>query len=113
LLRALSPKLAANGWGRVIIVSSPSATEPPAKKAAYAMGKAAQEALLFSLADEFKGTDLTANVIQVSSIDVEGTGNPGQSVRGKGTSPEEIAAAMLYLCSDEARKVNGTHLPLI
>jgi len=112
LLRAFSPKMVANGWGRVIVVSSSSATNPPAKRAAYGMGKAAQEALLFSLADEFKGTDLTANVIQVSSIDVEGTGNPGQSVRGKGTSPDEIAAAMLYLCSDEARKVNGARIPL-
>jgi hypothetical protein len=71
------------------------------------MGKAAQEALLLSLAEEFKGTNLTANVIQVNSIDLEGAGNPGQSVRGKGTSPEEIAAAMLYLCSDDARKLNG------
>jgi NAD(P)-dependent dehydrogenase (short-subunit alcohol dehydrogenase family) len=112
LLRSFSPKLVANGWGRVITVSTQYIANPPAKRAAYAMGKAAQEALLFSLADEFKGTDLTANVIQVSSIDVERTGNPGQSDRGKGVSPEEIAVAMLYLCSDEARKVNGAHLPL-
>jgi NAD(P)-dependent dehydrogenase (short-subunit alcohol dehydrogenase family) len=112
LLRAFSPRLAANGWGRVIVVSSASATNPPAKRAAYGMAKAAQEALMLSLANEFKGTDLTANVIQVDSIDVEGAGNPGQSVRGKGTSPEEIAAAMVYLCSDEARKLNGARIPL-
>ena len=43
-----------------------------------------------TLADEFAGTDVTANVIQVKPIDVKGTGNPGQSVRGKGTSPQEI-----------------------
>jgi NAD(P)-dependent dehydrogenase (short-subunit alcohol dehydrogenase family) len=112
LLRAFVPKLAANGWGRVIAVSSNSANNPPAKRAAYGMGKAAQEALLLSLANEFKGTGMTANVIQVHSIDREGAGNPGQSVRGKGTSPEEIAAAMLYLCSDEARKLNGARIPL-
>lgn len=112
VLRAFSPKLAANGWGRVIAVSSPSATNPPAKSGAYAMGKAAQETLILALADEFKGTDVTANVIQVSYIDVMDTGNPGQSVRVKGTSPDEIISAMLYLCSDEARKVNGIRLPL-
>lgn len=112
LLRAFVPMLVANGWGRVIAVSSNSANNPPAKRAAYGMGKAAQEALLLSLANEFKGTDLTANVIQVHSIDREGTGNPGRSVRGKGTSPEEIAAAMLYLCSDEARRLNGARIPL-
>jgi NAD(P)-dependent dehydrogenase (short-subunit alcohol dehydrogenase family) len=104
LLQAFSPKLAANGWGRVIAVTSPFATNPSAKMGAYAVGKAAQETLLMTLADEFKGTDITANVIQVKSIDVKGT--------GKGTSPEEIISAMLYLCSEKARKVNGTRLPL-
>ena len=65
LLKAFSPKLAANGWGRVIAVTSPFATNPSAKMGAYAVGKAAQETLLMTLADEFKGTDITANVIQV------------------------------------------------
>jgi NAD(P)-dependent dehydrogenase (short-subunit alcohol dehydrogenase family) len=103
LLRAFSPKLVANGWGRVIVVSSDSANNPPAKRAAYGMAKAAQEALLLSLANEFQGTDLTANVIQVHGIDVDGS--------GEGTSPEEIAAAMLFLCSQEARKLNGARIP--
>jgi NAD(P)-dependent dehydrogenase (short-subunit alcohol dehydrogenase family) len=104
LLRAFSPKLVDNGWGRVIVVSSDSASNPPAKRAAYGMAKAAQEALLLSLANEFQGTDLTANVIQVHAIDVDGSGN--------GTSPEEIVATMLFLCSDEARKLNGARIPL-
>jgi NAD(P)-dependent dehydrogenase (short-subunit alcohol dehydrogenase family) len=112
LLRAYSPKLAANGWGRVIAVTSPLATNPSAKMGPYAVGKAAQETLIMTLAGEFKGTDITANVIQVKSIDVKGTGNPGQSVRGKGTSPQEIISAMLYLCSEEAGKVNGARIPL-
>lgn len=104
LLRAFSPKLAANGWGRVIAVTSPFATRPSAKMGAYAVGKAAQETLILTLADEFAGTDLTANVLQVKSIDMKDS--------GKGTSPDEIIAAMLYLCSDEAGKVNGARLPL-
>ena len=74
LLRAFSPKLAANGWGRVIAVTSPLATNPSAKMGPYAVGKAAQETLLMTLADEFAGTDVTANVIQVKAIDVKGRG---------------------------------------
>lgn len=104
LLRAFSPKLVANGWGRVIAVSSDSATHPPAERAAYGMAKAAQEALLLSLAAEYKGTGMTANIIQVHAIDGEDAGN--------GTSPEEITAAMLYLCSDQARVLNGARIPL-
>ena len=104
LLQIFSPKLIANGWGRVIAVTSPLATNPSAKMGAYAVGKAAQETLLMTQADEFAGTDVTANVIQVKAIDVKGT--------GKGTSPEEIVSAMLYLFSDDAGKVNGARIPL-
>jgi len=104
LLRAFSSKLAANGWGRVIAVSSPSAVDTPSESGAYAVGKAAEETLLFTLADQFEGTDVTANVIQVSYIDVKNS--------GKGTSPQEIISAIMYLCSDEAGKISGTRLPL-
>ncbi len=104
LLQAFVPALIANRWGRVLAVSSPSASHPPARSSQYAAGKAAQEALLMSLAQELKGTGVTSNVILVKSIDVEG--------RGTGTTPAEIVASMLYLCSDEACKVNGARLPL-
>ena len=104
LLRAFSPGLSKNGWGRVIAVTSPLAENPTGKMGPYALGKAAQETLILTLADEFKNTDLTANVIQVEAIDVKGTGD--------GTLPEEIVAAMLYLCSDEAGRVNGARLPI-
>lgn len=104
LLRAFSPGLSKNDWGRVIAVTSPLAENPTGKMGPYALGKAAQETLILTLADEFKDTNRTANVIQVKAIDVKGT--------GKGTSPSEIVAAMLYLCSDEASRVNGARLPL-
>jgi NAD(P)-dependent dehydrogenase (short-subunit alcohol dehydrogenase family) len=104
MVQAFLPALQENGWGRVLAVSSPFATEPSAKMGPYAVGKAAQETLLLTLADEFRGSDMTANVLQVRAIDVKGT--------GKGTSPGEIVAAMLYLCSDEAAKVNGARIPL-
>lgn len=104
LLQALVPKLVANQWGRVLAVSSPSASHPPARSGPYAAAKAAQEALLISLAQELKGTGVTSNIILVKSIDAEG--------KGTGTTPAEIVASMLYLCSDEAGKVNGARIPL-
>lgn len=104
LVRAFLPAMRANAWGRVIAVSSPIAIGPSAKMGPYAVGKAAQETLLLTLADEFKGTHLTANIIQVKSIDATG--------EGKGTSPEEIVSAMVYLCSEEAGKINGARIPM-
>ena len=98
--QAFVPHLLANGWGRIIVVSSPLARHPAGKGAAYAMGKAAQEALVLSLAQELRESGVTANILLVKSI--------GE----KGTKPEELAASMLYLCSDEAGKLNGARIPL-
>jgi NAD(P)-dependent dehydrogenase (short-subunit alcohol dehydrogenase family) len=104
LAQAFTPGMTTNGWGRIIIVSSPVATNPAAKLGAYAIGKAAQEALLLTLAQEGKDSGVTANIIQVRSIDANSA--------GKGTSPQEITAAILYLCSDMAARINGTKIPL-
>ncbi len=104
LFRALGPRLAANKWGRVMIVSASTVPNPPGKAAAYTAAKAAQENLVLNLAAELKESNVTANIIQVKAIDVKG--------EGKGTTPNEIVASMLYLCSEEAGKVNGARLPL-
>jgi NAD(P)-dependent dehydrogenase (short-subunit alcohol dehydrogenase family) len=104
MVQAFTPGMLENGWGRVIIVSSPVASQPPAKMGAYAIAKAAEETLLLTLAQEFKDSGVTANLIQVRSIDASGT--------GKGTTPDEISAAMLYLCSDASNKINGARIPI-
>jgi NAD(P)-dependent dehydrogenase (short-subunit alcohol dehydrogenase family) len=104
LFQAFGPHLAANGWGRVVIVSMPLSVHPAPKMGAYAAGKAAQEALVQTLAEELKGSGVTANIIHVKAIDVKGD--------GKGTTPAEIVASMLYLFSDEAAKITGAKTPL-
>ena len=111
--QAFVAPLKANGWGRIIVVSSPSAANPPAKGAPYSIGKAAQEALILTLAEELKGTGVTANVLRVRAIDAQHERDRDRSPRTAAwTTPEEIAAAILYLCSDEARMVNGARIPL-
>lgn len=102
LVQAFLPGMIRQGWGRVIAVSSPAANHPGAGLGAYVVGKAAQEALLLTLAEEVKGSGVTSNLIQVNSI----------SSSGKGTSPDEIVSAMLYLCSESAGKLNGVRIPL-
>jgi NAD(P)-dependent dehydrogenase (short-subunit alcohol dehydrogenase family) len=104
LFQAFGPRLATNGWGRVLIVSMPLTIHPAPKMSAYAAGKAAQEALVQTLAEELKGNGVTANIIHVKSIDVKG--------EGKGTTPAEIVASMLYLFSEEASKISGAKIPL-
>jgi len=104
LLQSFVPHIAASKWGRVMIVSMPVTVKPSAKMALYAAAKSAQESLVLTLAEEYKDSGLTANVIHVKSIDTKG--------QGKGTSPAEIVSSMTYLFSDEAGKVNGARIPL-
>jgi NAD(P)-dependent dehydrogenase (short-subunit alcohol dehydrogenase family) len=106
LFQAFTPQLVENGWGRVMIVSASTVPNPPGKTGIYTAAKAAQENLVLTLAAELKENGVTANIIQVRAIDVDA------SRKGKGTTPEEIVAAMLYLFSEEAAKVNGVRLPL-
>jgi NAD(P)-dependent dehydrogenase (short-subunit alcohol dehydrogenase family) len=104
LLQSFVPHIAASNWGRVMIVSMPVTVKLSAKMALYAAAKSAQESLVLTLAEEYKDSGLTANVIHVKSIDTKN--------EGKGTTPAEIVATMEYLFSDEASKVNGARIPL-
>lgn len=104
LFQAFSPKLAASGWGRVITISPSTTTNPPAKRGVYNAAKSAQETLMLTLAEELKENGITANIIQIRAIDVEN--------KGTGATPEVIVAAMQYLFSEQAGKVNGARIPL-
>jgi len=104
LFQSFTPYLVKNSWGRVIIVSASTVPNPPGKTGIYAAAKAAQENLVLTLAAELKEKGVTANIIQVRAIDVEN--------KGTGTTPDEIVAAMLYLFSDQASKVNGARIPV-
>ncbi len=106
LFQSFAPKLASNGWGRVMIVSASTVPKPPEKRGIYSAAKAAQENLVLTLAAEFKAFGVTANILQVKAIDADA------SRKGTGTTPDEIVAAMLYLFSDEAVKINGARIPL-
>ena len=106
LFQSFAPKFASNGWGRVMIVSASTVPKPPEKRGIYSAAKAAQENLVLTLAAEFKAFGVTANILQVKAIDADA------SRKGTGTTPDEIVAAMLYLFSDEAAKLNGARIPL-
>jgi len=113
LFKALVPQFVDHQWGRVIVVSSPVAARPTAKSSPYAAAKAAQEALVMSLANEIKHTGVTANVIRVKTIDVEYQKERNPSDKNVSwTTPEEITQTILYLCSEDANMVNGAQIPL-
>jgi NAD(P)-dependent dehydrogenase (short-subunit alcohol dehydrogenase family) len=111
VVQAVLPGMVERGWGRVLAVSPPIVTEPPPKLAAYAIGKAAQEVLLRTLAREVAATGVTVNLVIVKAIDEQGvrTTDPKKAAW---TGPDEIAATLRFLASDDAAAVNGARIPL-
>lgn len=109
-MAAFLPQIQSGGWGRVVAVSTPFAQAPGGTGAAYAASKAALEALVRSVAREAGESGVTANLVVVRSIRPRDA--QSSTAAGKSTSPEEIAATMLWLCSDEAGTVNGARIPL-
>ena len=113
VVRAFVPHLIRNGWGRILMITSPFASRPVTKGGTYAIGKSAQEALIFTLSQELKGTRVTANLLQARTIDVKREKVSSPSIENAAwTTPEELTAAILYLLSDEAATVNGAKIPL-
>jgi NAD(P)-dependent dehydrogenase (short-subunit alcohol dehydrogenase family) len=113
VIQAFIPHIVRNGWGRVIMVSSPYAARPTAKGGLYAAGKAGQEALMLSLSQELKGSGVTANTLLVKTIDVNHEKISSATAENQSwTTPEEIVSAILFLLSDEGKTVNGAKIPL-
>jgi NAD(P)-dependent dehydrogenase (short-subunit alcohol dehydrogenase family) len=111
--QAVAPGMTDRGWGRILAVTSSATAAPGPKSSAYVVAKTAQETLLRVLAREVAGTGVTVNVVAVKAIDAAHARQTDPSpVNASWTSPEEIVAAMRYLCSDDAAAVNGARIPL-
>lgn len=113
VVQAVVPGMVARGWGRVLAVSSPFASEPTATSGGYALAKASQEVLLRMLAREVAGTGVTVNLVIVKAIDATHQRESAPTSKTAGwTTPEEIAETFRYCCSDGAAAVNGARIPL-
>ena len=107
------------GWGRIVMISSSSAQRGSPYMAHYAVSKGAVITLTRSLAHEYARKGITVNNIPPSSIDTpmirqqaEGTLDSPDELANRipmghmGTS-NDIAAAVGFLCSDEAGFITG------
>lgn len=113
MIQAVVPGMVEAGWGRVVAIMSRAGLEASAKVASYGIAKAAEDTLLRTLAREVAGTGVTANLVTVGTIDEDRQRDTAPTTRNATwTTPEEIAAALLYLCSDEAGAINGARLSL-
>jgi len=130
LMRAAAPVMAERGWGRIVNVCSSSGKRPSGTNMAYSVTKAAELSLSRAFADLFAARGVLVN--SVSPGPVAGDlwlargGLADQSAQARGISreevleatasrqpigrlgtEEEIAAVIVFLCSEPASNVAG------
>jgi 2-hydroxycyclohexanecarboxyl-CoA dehydrogenase len=122
-VQAAVPDMLAAGWGRIVTISSSSAQSGARHMAHYVASKGGVIALTKALAVELGPHGITVNTVPPGSIETpmteraQASGNLPSSetlakmipVRRVGT-PEDVAAACAFLCSDEAGYVNGQQI---
>jgi 3-oxoacyl-[acyl-carrier protein] reductase len=130
LMSAIAPKMAETGDGRIVNVASSSGKRPSPRNAAYSVTKAAELSLSRVFADRWAGSGVRVNAVAPGPVATplwlgEG-GLADQSAEREGVSrdevleqaaakiplgrmgtEEEIAAVIVFLCSQQASNVTG------
>jgi NAD(P)-dependent dehydrogenase (short-subunit alcohol dehydrogenase family) len=111
--RAALPYLRQAEWGRIVMVGSRAAIEPPAGQAMYNVAKAGVIALARSIAQEVADANITSNVVVPSVIDTPSFREavPYADYVGWPT-PAQIAAVIDFLASGESAVINGAMIPV-
>jgi len=121
--RLVLPAMLAAGGGIIVNVASVAGTVGIARRAAYCASKAGVIGLTRSIAADFAGRGIRANAICPGTVASEwiekilaGAPDPAatraamerRQLDGRMGTPEEVAAGIGFLCTPEARFVNGS-----
>lgn len=113
LARAAVRAMLKQGYGAIVNIASKAATDHAPGHAAYAASKAAAVAMIDCLAADLKGTRIRANSVLPSIIDTAANRKAMPNADfSKWPKPEEIARVILWLCSEDAKLVNGAAIPV-
>lgn len=119
LLQQLQTKLAKNGNGRVVFISSIYAQHGSSMETVYSAVKGAQESFVKAYAKEVASLDITVNAIAPGAVNTQMNQNWSTNEKaslaadiplGRMAEPNEVAAACKYVCSKEASYTTGITL---
>jgi len=108
-------------WGRIVSIGSIVGAMGNAGQANYAAAKAGLEGFSRALAKEVGSRNITVNTVAPGFIDTDMTKDLPEANKeamlsqipaGRLGKPEEIAAAVAYLVSEEAAYVTGATIPV-
>jgi len=111
--RAAIPHLKRSASGRIVNVGANAALKAALGMGPYAASKAGVHALTQSLAEELKAEDVTVNAVLPSILDTPANrADMPKADVSAWVAPDDLAAVMLFLASDEARAVTGALIPV-
>lgn len=117
--RAFIPSMIEKKKGKIIVVSSRLAQQPLPRMGAYAVAKAALEAMANTMAIELGPSGITVNVVtpaltltDASAIMPEEFKERVRKSRPlqKHLYPEDVAGTIAFLASDDAAMLTGSHI---
>lgn len=102
-----------SGYGRIVTIGSRGAVQPAGQLASYGASKAAVVALTKAIADETKGTNITANSVLPSVIDTPANRESmGEENAQDWVKPESLAQVICFLASEAAADLRGAAIPV-
>ena len=123
LCQTFIPPMQERGWGRVVAIGSVLAERPRAETLAYASAKAGQLVALRAIARDVARMGVTMNVVSPGAIEIEKNAAryADTSFRdavvakipaGRPGLAEDVAGAVLFLCSGAAAYITGADIPV-
>ena len=121
MCHATVPAMVAQGWGRVVAITSHSVRQPIAQLILSNTARAGATGFLKTLATEVAPHGVTVNSVQPGLHATDRLlslhdGDPAAAARGVPTRtvgrPEDFGAVVAFLASDHARFVTGAAIPV-
>lgn len=112
-VHAALPQMLATGGGAIVCVGSRPAVRPVEGAVAYAIAKLGVVKLMEQVATEYREQGIRANAILPSIIDTPANRRSmGETKAERWVRPEQIAAVLRFLLSDDAAVISGAAIPV-